>query len=109
MKVIRDLNTKTSCQTSEAPTKIIKLNCDIFSNLIDKHFNYCINKGEFPNDFKHADIVPVYEENNKCEKENCRTVSILSNLSKIYEKLIWLMQVNVASGKGIVLNVVFQL
>ena len=51
MKVIRDLNTKTSCQTSEAPTKIIKLNCDIFSNLIDKHFNYCINKDDFWHDF----------------------------------------------------------
>ena len=38
---------------------------------------------------KHADIVPVYKKNNKCEKENHRPVSILSNLSKIYEKLIY--------------------
>ena len=34
----------------------------------------------------HADIVPLYKKNNKCKKENYRTVSILSNLSKIYEK-----------------------
>ena len=88
-KVIRDLNTKKSCQTSATPTKIIKLNSDIFSNLIYKHFNYCIDKGEFPNDLKHADIVPVYKKNNKCEKENYRPVSILSNLSKIYEKLMY--------------------
>ena len=87
-KVIRDLNTKKSCQTSDIPTKIIKLNSDIFSNLIYKHFNYCIDKCEFPNDLKHADIVPVYKQNNKCEKENYGPVSILSNLSKIYEKLM---------------------
>ena len=115
-KVIRDLNTKKSCQTSGTPTKIIKLNSDIFSNLIYKHFNYCIDKDEFPN-LKHVNIVPVYKKNNKCEKENYRPVSILSNLSKIYEKLMYnqlydyfdniLFPVNVASGKGIVLNTAF--
>ena len=89
MKVIQDLNAKKSCQTSDTPTKIIKLNSDIFSNLIYKHFNYCIDKGEFPNDLKHADIVPIYKKNSKCEKENYRPVSILSNLSKIYEKLMY--------------------
>ena len=57
--------------------------------MIDKHFNYCIDKSEFPNDLKHADIVPLYKKNNKCEKENYRPVSILSNLSKIYEKLMY--------------------
>ena len=89
MKVIQDLNAKKSCQTSDTPTKIIKLNCDIFSNLICKHFNCCIDKGEFPNDLKHADIVPIYKKNNKCKKENYRPVSVLSNLSKIYEKLMY--------------------
>ena len=91
LKIIQDLNTKKSCQTSDTPTptKIIKLNSDIFSNLIYKHFNCCIDKGEFPNDLKHADIVPIYKKNNKCEKENYRPVSILSNLSKIYEKLMY--------------------
>ena len=88
LKVIQDLNTKKSCQTSDTPTKIIKLNSDIFSNLIHKHFNYCIDKGEFSNDLKHADIVPICKKNNKCEK-NYRPVSILSNLSKVYEKLMY--------------------
>ena len=88
MKAIRDyLNTKKSCQTLDTSTKIIKLNSDIFSNLIYKHFNCCIDKGEFPNDLKHADIVPIYKKNNNCKKENYRPVNILPNLSKIHEKL----------------------
>ena len=57
--------------------------------MIYKLFNYRIDKGEFPNDLKHADIVSVYKKNNKCEKENYRPISILSNLSKIYEKLMY--------------------
>ena len=31
----------------------------------------------------------IYTKNSKCEKENYRPVSILSNLSKIYEKLMY--------------------
>ena len=89
MKVIQYLNAKRNCQTSDTPTKIIKLNSDIFSNLIYKHFNCCIDKGEFPNDLKHADIVPIYKKNKRCERENYRPVSILSNLSKSYEKLMY--------------------
>ena len=58
--------------------------------MIYKHFNYCIHKGEFPNDLKHADIVPIYKKDNKCETENYRPVSTLSNLlSKIFEKLVY--------------------
>ena len=116
-KVIRDLNTKKGCQTSDPPTKIIKLNSDIFSNMIYKHFNYYIDKGEFLNDLKHAEIVPVYKKNNKCEKENYRPVSILSNLSKIYKKLMYnqlfdyfdntLFPSQCGFRKGIVLNIVF--
>ena len=41
------------------------------------------------NDLKYADIVLVYKENNKCERENYRLLSILSNLSKIYEQLMY--------------------
>ena len=64
LKVIRDWNTKKSCQTSDTPTKIIKLNSDILSNLIYNSFNYCIDKAKFPNDLKYADIVPIYKKSN---------------------------------------------
>ena len=65
------------------------MNSDIFLNLIYKHFNYCIDRGEFWNDLKHADIIPVCKKNNKCKKENYRPVSIFSNVFKIYEKLMY--------------------
>ena len=62
LKVIQDLNAKLSCQKSDTPTKIVKLNSDIFSNLIHKHFNCCIDKGKNPNDLKHANIGPIYKK-----------------------------------------------
>ena len=38
---------------------------------------------------KHADIIPLYKEGKKDIKGNYKPVSILSNLSKIFEKCIF--------------------
>ena len=58
--------------------------------MIYKYFDYtALIKVNFTNDLKHADIGPVYKKNNKCKEGNYRPVSILSNLSKIYEKLMY--------------------
>ena len=53
------------------------------------HFNYCIDTGEFRREFKNADIIPVHKKKEKSVKTNYRPVSILPNLSKTYEKLIY--------------------
>ena len=37
---------------------------------------------------KLADITPSHKKNDKCKKENYRPISILSSLSKIFEKQI---------------------
>ena len=52
MKVINNLNVAKACQVNDIPTKIIKINQDIFANLITDHFNYCIAYGEFVNELK---------------------------------------------------------
>ena len=52
-------------------------------------FNYCIAYGEFPDELKHADVIPVHKKNEKCNKANYRPVGILINISKIYEKLLY--------------------
>ena len=88
MKVIRNLNIRKSCQTTDFPTKVIKLNSDILAKFIYKHFNCCFDRGEFPNELKHAELVPVHKKNSKRDKENFRPVRILSNFSKVYEKKI---------------------
>ena len=38
---------------------------------------------------KHADVIPVHKKNEKCDKTNYRPVSILTNISKMYEKLLY--------------------
>ena len=48
-----------------------------------------MNKGVFPDELKQEDIKPIYEKESRNEKENCRPVSILPNLSKIFERCMY--------------------
>ena len=48
-----------------------------------------MNKGVFPDELKQADIKPIYNKESKYEKENYRSVSILPNLSKIFERCMY--------------------
>ena len=82
-------------QNSDTPPKIVKLNADFFGNFICKNFNYCLKKGEFPCVLKHADVIPVHKKEIKSDKVNYRPVSILPNLSKIYEKLMYKKCMNI--------------
>ena len=88
-KIISNLNIKKSCQQEDIPTKIIKLNKDLIATFIVENFNSYIDKGEFPSELKHADIVLIHKKKDKSDKNNYITVSILSNYSKVYEKLIY--------------------
>ena len=45
-----------------------------------------MNKGVFPGELKHADIKLIYKKESRNEKENYRPVSILRNLSKLFER-----------------------
>ena len=88
MKVINNFNVVKTCQVNDIPTKVIKMNKDIFANFITDHFNYCTANSKFPDELKHADVIPVPKKNEKCSKTNYRPVSILTNISKIYGKLL---------------------
>ena len=80
IKLIKTLNVKLASQKSDIPTKIVKLDTDIFGDFICKNFNYCLKKAEFP---------CVLKKEIESDKVNYRPVSILTNLSKIYVKLIY--------------------
>ena len=88
-KVINNLSIVKACQKDDIPTKVIKINKDIFAGFIAKNFSNCVDEGVFPDDLKHADVTPIHKKKNKSDKTNYRPVSILPNTSKICKKLIY--------------------
>ena len=83
---ILNLDSSKACQESDLPTKIIKANSDIFTEVIHKEFNRGLEVGNFPCTMKLANVTPVYKKGNRSEKGNYRPVSILPNISKVFER-----------------------
>ena len=82
-------HTKAS-QDNDIPTKIIKANSDIICEVIYNDYNYnFVDNGIFPDFLKIANVTPVFKKGSRTDKKNYRPVSILPNLSKIYERLIY--------------------
>ena len=71
------------------PLKIVMENIDIFSDFLSVSFNSSIKSKNFKKNLKLADITPLHNKGKKNIKGNYRPVSILPNLSKIFEKCIF--------------------
>ena len=88
-KEIKKLDVNKASQRSDIPTKIIKENIDIFGDFIGKSYNNTIKASQFYQNLKLADITRAHKKGKKDMKDNYRPVSILPNLSKIFEKLMF--------------------
>ena len=74
-----------------------------------------MHNGTFPRSFKISEVIPVYKKDEPYDKNNYRPISILSNLSKIYERYMHdeinayfddiLSNFNVALAKAIAHNI----
>ena len=89
LRKIKSLNVLKASQQSDLPTKILIENCEYFACYFHGNIN-CLNKSLlFPLDLKLADVAPVSKKKSKFSKDNYRPVSILSNISKVYERCIY--------------------
>ena len=83
------LQTATTTQQNDIPTKILKENSEVFARYFHKNINFCIENSIFPSDLKVADVNPAFKKKSKTSKDNDRHVGILPNISKIYGRCLY--------------------
>ena len=83
-------NPKLNCQECDIPVKIIKENLDIFSNFVYNKFNNSLFSPNFPSNLKNANLTPIFKKKDRANVENYRPVSNLPNLSKVYERCMYI-------------------
>ena len=84
------MNNEKASQNSDIPTKIVKENSDIISKVLCSFINDSIKSFTFPSCLKEADVTPIHQKGKKGKKGNYRPVSILSVLSKIFERIMFI-------------------
>ena len=86
-KEILELNPRKSSGFDEIPSKIIKNSVPVLTSLTNL-FNTSVVESVFPPDLQYANVTPLYKKDDGTNKENCRPISILSSISKLFERLM---------------------
>ena len=84
LNLINQLVDTKACGPSSIPNKLLKEHKEIFSNLLTTLINKSFSDGTFPEMLKLANLTPIHKKKAHCN--NYRPISLLSNISKIYEK-----------------------
>jgi hypothetical protein len=83
------LSLKNSGNETDLVVKMLKLGNQYFSVLISCLVNMYFDMGAYPDALKIAKVIPIHKSGSKTCISNYRPISILGNLNKIFEKLLY--------------------
>ena len=86
---ILQLNPVKAAGPENVPIKFLKRLSPVISTYLRDAFNKCYETRIFPNSLKNAKIVPIHKAKQKDIASNHRPISLLSPISKIFEKLLY--------------------
>ena len=87
--IIMMLNPKKKNGPNSIPTEILQLLVNDICKPLAIIFNLSFNSGECPDLLKIANTIPVFKKDSKLIVSNYRPISLLSNINKILEKLMF--------------------
>ena len=97
------LNLKNSKQDiNSLSVSILKENSSFVSTILCDLFNYCFQKGLFPDSLKVATIIPIHKKGHNSIISNYRPISLLPIFSKILEKCIKSRLLKYMNSKNII-------
>ena len=87
-KVLSKLDTKKATGWDEIPLKVLHMTRSVICTPVAFLFNMMVSLSCFPSDCKKADVCPVIKKGEAMIKKKYRLVSVLSSISKVFEKLM---------------------
>ena len=87
--VISSLDSNKSVGPNSIPTKVLKLLKNYISSQLSEIVNISFPSGIFPSILKTAKVIPVHKKDSKLDFSNYRPISLLSNIEKILERLMY--------------------
>ena len=88
-KKIMNLDGSKATPIGDISVDILKSTVDIHLPFITNSIHLSIEKGCFPEELKLAEVNPIFKKKDDLDKENYRPVSVLSHVSKVFERIMY--------------------
>ena len=88
-KLLKALKNTKSTATDELDNFCVKLAADVIDKPLHHIITLSIIQRRFPAGWKFSKVIPLHKKQSKLEMKNYRPVTILSPLSKVLEKVIY--------------------
>ena len=86
--IIRNLSSRKALGPNSIPYKILNTFHKTISVPLSNLFNLSFETGIHPEPTKIPNVIPVHKKGSQLESNNYRPISLISNISKIIEKLV---------------------
>ena len=88
-KIIMNLDGSKATPVGDIPTDMLKQAIDIHLLIMTQIINMSIDNNCYPEDLKLAEVSPVFKKKDDLNKENYRPISVLSHVSKVFERVMY--------------------
>ena len=103
-KIISNLKPKSSCGYDNISSKLLKYIGDIVSVPLSIIVNQSLCTGIFPDKLKIAKVIPLYKKQYEKVFGNYRPISLLSSVSKVFERIVFDQLYDYFTTNGLLFN-----
>ena len=86
---IADLKIGEASGIDEPSAEVLKVSASAIVPCLPKLINQRFSQGEFPDCLKNAKAIPLFQSGSKTDVDNYRSISLLSVLNKVLEKIMY--------------------
>ena len=87
-KESQELDISKSTGVDKIPPKVVKWSAVVLTPILTKLINMCFLGGIYPDSLKLARVIPIFKGGNKNDSSLYRPISILTQINRIFEKLL---------------------
>ena len=103
-KTILELSSKSSCGADGLSTNLLKRISKIIAPPLCVIINQSLITGIFPDRLKFAKVIPLFKKGDGQLFDNYRPISLLSSISKVVEKIVFIQVYDYFQSKSFYMN-----